>query len=102
LVYEILLWKVHKEFIKAKLEPHLSFLHSVQFGKPSLVCDFQEIYRYFIDDFLIQYSQNIMVKDFTVKTEKLSTDKRGKRQYLNDLKTVDLMKNLNVCFEGKV
>ncbi len=43
-----------------------------------------------------------MVKDFTVKTEKLSTDKRGKRQYLNDLKTVDLMKNLNVCFEGKV
>ena len=26
---------------------------SVQFGKPSLVCNFQELYRYLIDDFLI-------------------------------------------------
>jgi CRISPR-associated protein Cas1 len=55
LAYEVLSWKVHRALIKAKLEPYLGFLHSVQFGKPSLVCDFQELYRYLIDDFLIQY-----------------------------------------------
>ena len=41
LAYEILSWKVHKAVIKAKLEPYLGFLHSVQYGKPSLVCDLQ-------------------------------------------------------------
>ena len=33
LAYEILSWKVHRALIKAKLEPYLGFLHSVQFGK---------------------------------------------------------------------
>lgn len=42
-----------KALMKAKLEPYLGFLHSIQHGKPSLVCDFQELYRYLIDDFLI-------------------------------------------------
>jgi CRISPR/Cas system-associated endonuclease Cas1 len=32
----------------------LGFLHSIQHGKPSLVSDFQELYRYLIDDFLIE------------------------------------------------
>ena len=53
LAYEVLSWKVHKALIKAKLESYLGFLHSVQYGKPSLVCDFMELYRYLIDDFLI-------------------------------------------------
>jgi CRISPR-associated protein Cas1 len=43
LAYEVLQWKVHRAIIKAKLEPYLGFLHSVQYGKPSLVCDFQEV-----------------------------------------------------------
>jgi CRISPR-associated protein Cas1 len=51
--YYVLECRVHKAVLKAKLEPYLGFLHSVQFGKPSLVCDFQELYRYLIDDFLI-------------------------------------------------
>jgi len=38
-------WKVHRVIIRAKLEPYLGFLHSVQYGKPSLVCDLQELYR---------------------------------------------------------
>ena len=41
LAYEILSWKIHRALIKAKLEPYLGFLHSMQHGKPSLVCDFQ-------------------------------------------------------------
>ncbi|MGD0203230.1 MAG: CRISPR-associated endonuclease Cas1 [Candidatus Bathyarchaeia archaeon] len=41
--YELLSWKAHKALVNAKLEPYLGFLHSEQFGKPSLVCDFMEI-----------------------------------------------------------
>ena len=68
LAYEVLSWKVHRALIKAKLEPFLGFLHSTAFSKPSLVCDFQELYRYLIDDFLIQSCQMLRKKDFIVKT----------------------------------
>ncbi|MGB9693332.1 MAG: hypothetical protein ACPLYF_00645 [Fervidobacterium sp.] len=32
--------------------------------KPSLVCDLQELYRPFIDDYLIKYSKTFNQKDF--------------------------------------
>ena len=102
LAYEVLSWKVHRALIKAKLEPYLGFLHSVQFGKPSLVCDLQKLYRYLVDDFLIQYCQRLRRKDFTVKTESMSRKRKGKREYLNDLQTRDLMKQLYRYFESKV
>jgi CRISPR/Cas system-associated endonuclease Cas1 len=38
--------------IRAKLEPYLGFILSMQYGKPSLVCAFQELYRYLIDGFI--------------------------------------------------
>lgn len=102
LAYEMLSWKVHRALIKAKLEPYLGFLHSTQYSKPSLVCDVQELYRHLMDDFLIQYSQQIRVKDFIVKTEDLSRNKKGKRVYLDDAPTRDLMKQLNKFFESIV
>jgi CRISPR-associated protein Cas1 len=102
LAYEVLSWKVHRALVKANLEPYLGFLHSVQFGKPSLVCDFMELYRYIIDDFLVQYCQNLDKKDFVVKTENQSRKKKGKREYLNDPKTSDFMRKLNGYFESKV
>jgi CRISPR/Cas system-associated endonuclease Cas1 len=40
LAYEMLSWKVHLTLIKAKLEPYLSFLHSLAEVKPSLICNF--------------------------------------------------------------
>lgn len=55
LAYRILSWKVHIALLKAKLEPYLGYLHSLQWGTPSLVCDFQELYRYLVDDFVIEY-----------------------------------------------
>jgi CRISPR-associated protein Cas1 len=85
--------------ISAKLEPYLGFLHSEQFGKPSLVCDFQELYRYLIDDFVIQYCRKLAKRDFTFKTEKLSAQKKGKREYLNDAETRDFAAKLNAYFE---
>lgn len=78
--YEVLKWEVHRALIKAKLEPYLGFLHSLQHGKPSLVCDFQELYRYLIDDFMIQYCQNLNKKDFTTKVENVARKKKGKRE----------------------
>jgi CRISPR-associated protein Cas1 len=102
LAYEFLAWKVHRALISAKLEPYLGFLHSDQFGKPSLVCDFQEFYRYLIDDFVIQYCQRLAKRDFTFKTEKLSGQKKGKREYLNDVETRDFSVKLNQFFEGTV
>ena len=56
LAYEVLAWKIQKALVRAKLEPHLGFLHSDEMSKRSLVCDFQELYRYLIDDFLINYA----------------------------------------------
>lgn len=102
LAYEILAWKVHRALIKAKLEPYLGFLHSNQMGKRSLVCDFQELYRYLIDDFLIQYCQRISKRDFVAKVEVATRRKRGKREYLSDSETKALLNELNRFFETMV
>ena len=102
LAYEMLSWTVHRALVKAKLEPYLGFLHSVQHGKPSLVCDFMELYRYLVDDFLIEYCRSLKPKDFTVKTEKIARTKIGKRECLNNQLTRGLMNRLEACFESKV
>ncbi|MFC1804002.1 CRISPR-associated endonuclease Cas1 [Thermoproteota archaeon] len=94
LAYEVLQWKIHIAIIKAKLEPYLGFLHSVQYGKPSLICDLQELYRYLMDGFVVQFCQTLRKKDFTVKKEVSSRNKRGKREYINDEQTKRMMKEL--------
>ena len=50
-------------------------------GKRSLVCDFQELYRYLIDDFLINYCQRIIKRDFTVKTEVTNRKRRARGRF---------------------
>jgi len=102
LAYEILKWKVHIALIKAKVEPYLGFLHSLTRSTPSLVCDFQELYRYLIDDFLIRYCQRLRKKDFILKWETFSKKRKGKRQFLNNEQTRELMKSLGLLFEKKV
>ena len=102
LAYEMLSWKVHRAIVKAKLEPYLGFLHSLQHGKPSLVCDLQELYRHLIDDFLVQYCKRLKKKDFTTKAESVSRKRKGKREYLNNSLTGDLMKRLYQYFEREV
>jgi CRISPR-associated protein Cas1 len=102
LAYRILSSKVHIALIRAKLEPYLGFLHGIQFGKPSLVCDFIELYRYQVDNFLIDYARNLAPKDFILKSEDYSKRRKGKRQYLNDKLTNDFIKKLNDYFEKTV
>jgi CRISPR-associated protein Cas1 len=100
--YEILSWKVQYALVKAKLEPYLGFLHSIAKGKPSLICDFMESYRFLVDDFIIEYSSNLHKQDFIVKNEVLSANKKGKREYLNDIQTHNFVKSLNHYFENKI
>jgi CRISPR/Cas system-associated endonuclease Cas1 len=88
--------------IKAKLEPYLGFLHSITKGKPSLICDFQELYRYLVEDFLIQFCRNLQKRDFVMKTEGFSAKRKGKREYLDDSLTRILIKDLNEYFQNKV
>jgi CRISPR-associated protein Cas1 len=102
LAYEMLSWKAHHALIKAKLEPYLGFMHSLTEGKPSLICDFQELYRYLIDDFVIQYCRRLNKQDFTVKSEDFSTKRKGKREYLNDSEAQHFVKALNQYFQNKV
>jgi CRISPR-associated protein Cas1 len=92
--YKVLSWRVHKAVIRAKLESYLGFLHSVEYGKPSLVYNLQELYRYLVDDFVIGFSQEIKSNDFTMKSESVSRRRKGRREYLNDAETRRMVKEL--------
>jgi len=100
--YYVLKCRVHKALLKAKLEPYLGFLHSVQHGKPSLVCDFQELYRYLIDDFLIERAKEFHKKDFVVVTDFMMRLKMGKRIHLCEYEADSLAEGLNVFFDRLV
>jgi len=102
LSYTMLKWKVTKAILNAKLELFLGFIHSVKFGKPSLMCDLMELYRFLCDDYVIQFCIKLNKRDFTVKTESCSSNRKGKREYLNDKKTMNLMRNLTEYFERMV
>jgi CRISPR-associated protein Cas1 len=100
--YRILSWKVQIALIKAKLEPYLGFLHGIQKGQPSLVCDFQDLYRYLVDDFIIQHWRNVDSRDFILKNEDYSTNRKGKRQYLNETMNREFVSRLNRYFETRI
>jgi len=63
-----------------------------------LVCDLQELYRYLVDDFVIQFSQSLTPNDFVMKGERTTRKRWGKREYLNVSKTRELEKGLNELF----
>lgn len=55
-----------------------------------------------MDDFVIQYCRKLSRKDFAVKSEDFSAKRKGKREYLNDIRTRDFLKTLNQYFQIKV
>jgi len=55
-----------------------------------------------IEDFLIQYCRRLKKEDFTTKAESVSRKRKGKREYLNNSQTRDLMKRLYGFFECEV
>lgn len=54
-----------------------------------------------MDDFVIQYVKKLKPRDFILKTEEYA-NRKGKREYLNDLKTRGFMKMLNEYFLAEV
>jgi hypothetical protein len=65
------------------------------------VCDFEELYRYLIDDFLIAYSKKLRKKDFVAKTI-MFNDKRGKRIFLSKAAMNELTSGLYNYFRSTV
>ena len=93
----VLKWQVYKSVINAHLDPFLGFLHSIQHGKPSLVCDLQEPYRPLIDNFLIKYVTKLNSKDFEAnyRTKK-------PRVFLKHNESSKLISDLNSFLDNKV
>jgi len=100
LAYMLLFWKCYRALVRAHLEPYLGFLHYLQPYRPSLVCDFVELYRHLVDSFLIEYCKNLKPKDFKAKTENMGfkDKKKGKRIYLRKSLTDDLTDKLHDYF----
>ena len=61
-----------------------------------------ELYRYLIDDFLIEYCRNLKSTDFKVKTENVARNKQGKREYLLDNITRKIMKRLELHLQSNI
>jgi len=89
--YEILKGEVYKAILAAHLDPYLGYLHSIQFAKPSLVCDVQEIFRALVEDFLLTYHQNLEPGSFKQK---------GKRTFLKP--KLKLILEINRLFKKKI
>lgn len=97
--YSILFWKCYNAVLKAKLEPYLGFLHSEQWGKPSLVCDLQELYRYLIDDCVIRFGEQLRKRDF----RRVYFGKpKYPRLFLKNERQKEFENLLHGCFNAKV
>ncbi len=91
--YEVLKGEVYRGVMYAHLDPYLGYLHSIQFAKPSLVCDIQEIFRGMIDEFLVNYSQRLNENNF---------EKKGERIFLKQKESYKMIKAINELFEKRI
>lgn len=91
--YEVLKGEVYKAVMLAHLDPYLGYLHSIQFAKPSLVCDIQEVFRGMIDEFLIGYSQKLKRDDF---------EDRNGRMFLRKKESYRMIKAVNGLLDRRV
>lgn len=66
---------------------------------PSLVCDIEELYRYLVDDFLIERCQKYHKNDFVLVNDFIMHLRMGKRIHLCEYETNDLAEGLNQLFE---
>jgi CRISPR-associated protein Cas1 len=100
LCYRILFYKCYMSLVKNHMEPYLGYLHSILFGRPSMVCDFMELYRHLIDDFVIGYCRDLTPRDFSARRE-MHGVKLAKRIFLTDELTDDCLGKLSKFFDTK-
>jgi len=62
----------------------------------------EELYRYLVDGFVVEYCQGLKKRDFVSKVEDVSRSRRGRREYLNDGKTREFMSLLGDFFDSMV
>ena len=91
--YEVLKGEVYRGVMYAHLDPYLGYLHSIQFAKPSLVCDIQEIFRGLIDKFLIEYSQKLNANDL---------ENKNGRMFLKKKESYKMIKAINELFDKRI
>ena len=102
LAYTFLKWKCYRAVVRAHLEPYLGYLHTyIMPIRQNLVCDFMELYRYLIDDFLITNCRGLTRKDYYPK-KVIIGDVKAKRMYLKDDIASELVNKLNKYFTKKV
>jgi hypothetical protein len=61
-----------------------------------------ELYRYLVDDFLVGFLGTVGKRDFVMKDERTTRKRRGKREFLNGSKTMELIRGLDEMFDGRV
>jgi len=66
------------------------------------VCDFMELYRPLIDDFLLERCARLHKNDFVVVTDFMMRLKMGKRIHLCEFETNELAEALNQFFDRMV
>ena len=57
---------------------------------------------YFFSTKLFARAQGLKPSDFTTKDVQASKNRKGKREYLNDQKTNEMMRELNDYFDTKI
>ena len=62
----------------------------------------EELYRYQVDEYVLEYVQVLSSKDFIAKDESAIAPRKGKRIYLNDKKTNHFMKGVKEVFKSDV
>jgi len=90
--YEVLKRRVYVAVVAAHLDPYLGFLHSVQFGKPSMVCDLMEPWRAMIEAFILNYHTKLDPDNFTL---------HGKRSFLKQEPMINYTKALDKHIDTK-
>ncbi len=66
------------------------------------VCDFQEIYRYLVDDYLIERCRKLLKKDFVLVTDFMMRLKMGKRIHLCQFEADSLAEDLSLLFQRTI
>lgn len=101
LSYSVLFWKIQLAVHRARLEPYLGFLHSVQWGMPSLILDLQDVYRYIADDFVIGYARKVKDRDFILSMDNYA-GRKTKREFLNSVKRKEFLDSFDAHFDTVV
>jgi len=92
--YEILKGEIYKAIINSHLDPYLGYLHSIEFGKPSLVCDLQEIFRIYAEKSLLENKEKYLNWD--------NFHSKNNRIFLKNRIFKEFIMNFNEFLENKV